>query len=143
MALAPDVAEFIEKNGSAAMITVGVDGWPKAVRIGVAIVRGKIWSSGHQRRVRTERLRRDPRCTLFLFDAKYAYLTLETNVSILDGPDAPALSLRLFRTMQKRPSGPLMWYGEELDEDRFLRRMADEDRLIYEFQVLKSYALFG
>jgi uncharacterized pyridoxamine 5'-phosphate oxidase family protein len=141
MALSPDVAEFVEENGSAAMITVGDDGMAKAVRVGVALVDGKMWSSGHRRRVRTARLRRDPRCTLFLFDARYAYVTLETRVSILDGPDAPALNLRLFRTMQKRPSGPLMWYGEELDEDAFLQRMVDEGRLIYEFDVLRSYAL--
>jgi hypothetical protein len=49
-----------------------------------------------------------PRCTLSLFDPRYAYLTLETRVSLLDGPDAPALNLRPFRIMQKRPSGPLM-----------------------------------
>ena len=142
MPLSPEAAGFIQNNGSAAMITVGDDGVPKAVRVGVALVDGKPWSSGHRRRVRTERLRRDPRCTLFLFDPRFAYLTLETSVSILDGPDAPELNLRLFRGMQKRPSGPLMWYGEELEEDAFLQRMVDEGRLIYEFDVLKSYGLF-
>ena len=142
MPLSPEAAEFIQDNGSAAMITVGDDGVPKAVRVGVALVDGKPWSSGHRRRVRTKRLRRDPRCTLFLFDPSFAYLTLETSVSILDGPDAPELNLRLFREMQKRPSGPLMWYGEELEEDAFLQRMVDEGRLIYEFDVVKSYGLF-
>jgi hypothetical protein len=125
------------------MITVGEDGFAKAVRVGVALVDGNLWSSGHRRRVRTDRLRRDPRCTLFFFDPQYAYLTAETNVTILDGPDAPRLNLTLFRGMQKRPTGPLMWYGEELEEDVFLQRMIDEERLIYEFDVLKSYARYS
>ena len=123
------------------MITVGEDGMPKAVRIGVALVDGGLWSSGTAGRRRTERLRRDPRCTLFVFDTAYAYLTLETTVTILDGSDAPALNLRLFREMQDRPTGPLSWFGTELNEDAFLRRMAKEGRLIYRFDVQRAYGL--
>ena len=105
----------------------------------MALVDGRLWSSGSQDRVRTERLRRDPRCTVFVFDAGYAWLALETTVTILDGPDAPALSVRLFREMQNRPKGPLSWFGGELTEDAFLKVMVEEGRLIYEFDVLKTY----
>ena len=98
--------EFLNDTHSAAMITVGADGIPKAVRVGVALVDGKLWSSGTADRVRTERLLRDPRCTLFVYDAGYSWVTAETTVTILDGPDAPAHNLRLFRQMQGRPSGP-------------------------------------
>jgi hypothetical protein len=76
-----------------------------------------------------------------VFDTAYAYLTLETTVTILDGPEAPALNLRLFREMQARPTGPLSWFGTELDEDAFLRRMAEEGRLIYRFDVQRAYGL--
>jgi PPOX class probable F420-dependent enzyme len=141
MGLSERETDWLREHRSAAMITVGEDGVPKAVRIGVALVDGGLWSSGTADRRRTERLRRDPRCTLFVFDNAYAYLTLETTVTILEGPDAPAMNLRLFREMQGRPTGPLSWFGADLDEDAFLRRMAEERRLIYRFDVQRAYGL--
>jgi hypothetical protein len=123
------------------MITIAEGGVPKAVRVGVALVDGNLWSSGTQDRVRTSRLRRDPRCTLFVFDQGYSWLTLETMVTLLDGPEAAAQNLRLFRVMQNRPSGPLSWFGKELDEASFLRAMADEGRVIYQFEVERAYGL--
>ena len=120
------------------MITIGESGFPKPVRVGIALVDGKLWSSGTQHRVRTWRLRRDPRCTLFVFDQAFRWLALETTVTILEGPGAATQNLRLFRVMQGRP---LSWYGSELDEDAFLHAMADEDRLFYEFDVQRSYGL--
>ena len=104
----PDL-EYLRDNHSAAMITVGGDGVAKAVRVGVALVDGRLWSSGTADRVRTERLRQDPRCTLFVFDAGFGSMTLESTVTVLDGPDAPNRNLRLFRVMQDRPTGPLSW----------------------------------
>jgi len=141
MALTSREIAFLETQRSAAMITTGEDGVPKAVRAGVALVDGNLWSSGTQSRVRTRRLRRDPRCTLFVFDQRYSWLTLETTVTLLDGPEAAAQNLRLFRVMQNRPSGPLSWFGSELDEASFLRAMADEGRVIYQFEVERAYGL--
>jgi hypothetical protein len=43
--------------------------------------------------------------------------------------------------MQNRASGPLLWYGQELDEDAFLHRMAEEGRLVYEFAPTRAYGL--
>ena len=136
----PDL-EFLADHHSAAMITVGADGVAEAARVGVALVDGRLWSSGTEDRVRTRRLRADPRCTLFVFDSGFAWLALETTVTILDGPDAPVLNLRLFRQMQGRPTGPLSWFDGELDEERFLQVMADEKRLIYQFEVQQAYGL--
>jgi PPOX class probable F420-dependent enzyme len=141
MSLTAAENEFLESQHRAAMITVGATGAPKAVRVGVALVDGRLWSSGTEDRVRTRRLRRDPRCTLFVFDERFSFLTLETTVTILDGPDAAAQNLRLFRVMQGRPTGPLAWYGTDLDEPSFLQRMQDEGRIIYEFDVSRSYGL--
>ena len=141
MVLSAEEIEWLERHRSAAMITIGDDGLPKVARVGVALVDGELWSSGTQDRVRTERLRRDPRCTLFVFDDSPAWITLETTVSILDGPDAPEQSLRLFRQMQDTPDGPLSWYGTELDDTEFVQKMADERRLIYRFEVQRSYGL--
>ena len=52
---------FLEKNHSAAMTTLRRDGSPHTVRVGVALVEGRLWSSGTKDRVRTKHLRRDPR----------------------------------------------------------------------------------
>jgi hypothetical protein len=41
----PDL-DYLRDNHSAAMITVGGDGVAKAVRVGVALVDGRLWSSG-------------------------------------------------------------------------------------------------
>jgi PPOX class probable F420-dependent enzyme len=132
---------FLQDQHSAAMVTIGKDGLPKVARVGVALVDGKLWSSGTRDRARTRRLRHDPRCTLFVFDPKFSWLALETSVTILDGPGAPAQNVLLFRVMQGRPEGPLSWFGGQLDEDAFLRAMAEEGRVIYEFEVQRSYGL--
>jgi hypothetical protein len=136
-----DVA-FLQDHHSAAMITTARSGVAKAVRVGVALVDGKLWSSGTQDRVRTKRLRSDPRCTLFVFDSGFAWLALETTVTLLEGDDAPALNLRLFRTMQGKREGPLTWYGEDLTEDGFVQRMVDERRLVYQFEVQQFYGMY-
>jgi Pyridoxamine 5'-phosphate oxidase len=136
----PELA-FLAEHHSAAMITVAADGVAKVARVGVALVDGKLWSSGTADRIRTKRLRRDPRCTLYVHAEPFAFLALETTVTILDGPDAPALNLTLFRVMQNRPTGPLSWFGGELDEEEFLARMAAEHRLVYEFEPHHTYGL--
>jgi hypothetical protein len=141
MALTPAETAFLESQHSAAMITIGERSVPKAVRVGVALVDGKLWSSGTQDRVRTSRLRRDPRCTLFVFDQRFSWLALETAVTLLEGPDAAAQNLHLFRVMQNRPSGSVSWYGRELDDASFLQTMTEEGRLIYEFDITRSYGL--
>jgi uncharacterized pyridoxamine 5'-phosphate oxidase family protein len=141
MNLSDSQRAFLENNHSAAMITIGDDGAPRAVRVGVALVDGKLWSSGTQDRVRTARLRRDPRCTLFVFDARWEWLTLETTVRLIEGADAPKMNLRLFQQMQNRPTGNLSWFGKELSPEAFLQAMIEEHRLIYEFEVMRGYGM--
>jgi hypothetical protein len=141
MALSEADLAYLQEHQSAAMITVAADGVAKVARVGVAVVDGKLWSSGTAGRRRTRRLRDDPRCTLFVFDAGYGYLGLETTVTILDGPEVADLSVHLFRVMQRRPEGPLSWFGGELDEGAMRQAMVDEGRIIYEFEVHRSYGL--
>jgi PPOX class probable F420-dependent enzyme len=147
MGLGDRERKFLEEQHSAAMITLKPDGAPHAVRVGVAMVDGRLWSSGTRTRVRTGYLRRDPRCTLFVFDPAWRGLTLETTVTILDGPDAPEMNLRLFQEMQRGMSpgpspGHLLWSGEERSFDEFLRIMVEEQRLIYEFEVSRGYGMY-
>ena len=120
------------------MITVTPAGTAKAARVGVVVVDGKLWSSGTQERTRTRRLRSDPRCTLYVSDAQFGYLTLETTVTILEGAAVPDLSVRLFRQMQGREVGPLSWFGGDLEEDAFRHTMVEERRLIYEFEIQRA-----
>jgi hypothetical protein len=145
MTLAETLSErelaFLRDHHAAAMVTVA-DGVAKAARVGVGVIDGALWSSGTRDRVRTERLRHDPRCTLYVDDPGFAYLVLETTVTILEGPEVPEQSVRLFRLMQDRPTGALSWFGGELDEDAFRRAMVDEGRLIYDFEVHRSYGLY-
>lgn len=136
----PQIA-FLQTQHAAAMITNAKDGMPRAVRVGVALVEGKLWSSGTQDRHRTARLRQDPRCTLFVFDSAYKFLTLETQVRLLEGADVPELSLRMFRHMQNRPTGDISWFGKELTPEAFIQSMVQENRLIYEFDISRAYGM--
>jgi PPOX class probable F420-dependent enzyme len=138
---------FLEQHHSAAMATLRDDGSPHVVRVGAALVDGKVWSSGRKDRARTRHLRRDPRSTLFVFDGMWRGLALDSTVTILDGPDVPELSLRLFQAMQRRldpgpAPGKVIWEGTERGAEEFRRIMVEEQRLIYQFEVVRSYGLF-
>jgi PPOX class probable F420-dependent enzyme len=141
MGLTEPDRRFLDDNHSAAMVTLRPDGRPHAVRVGVALVDGRLLASGVRSRARNAHLRRDPRCTLFVFDRAFGYLSLETDARILDGPEVPELSLRLFRVMQHRPAGNLLWYGVERTPEEFLATMVEERRVLYEFEVARAYGL--
>jgi PPOX class probable F420-dependent enzyme len=127
------VRKFLDTNHGAVMVTLKRDGTPHVARIGVGLVDDKLWSSGTQTRLRTKHLRRDPRSTLFVFsDDPYRWLALETVVTILDGPDAPQLNLKLYRALA----------GEPDDVQEYLDAMVKEQRLIYEFAIKKAYGQY-
>jgi len=146
------VRAFLEENHSAAMITLRPNGTPHAARVGVGLIEGKLWSSGTRQRVRTKHLRRDTRSTLFVFDSHsestaWRWLALECTVTILDGPDAPDLNLRLFQTLQQSMTpapkpGHVMWFGQDKTIDEFLKTMVEEQRLIYEFSIARAYGMY-
>ena len=138
---------FLANHHQAAMTTLRAGGTPHSVRVGVALVDGKLWSSSTRDRIRTRHLRRDPRSTLFVFDAEWRWLALDCHVRILDGDDAPELNLRFFRETQIAPqsgaAGKINWFGAEYTADEFLQVMRDEGRLIYEFEVDRAYGMYG
>ncbi|MPZ99336.1 MAG: TIGR03618 family F420-dependent PPOX class oxidoreductase [Dehalococcoidia bacterium] len=141
---------FLEQHRAAVMTTLRADGTPHVARVGVGMVDGRLWSSGTQGRVRTRHVRRDPRSTLFVFDPANpaVWAGIEATVTVLDGPEAPEQNLRFFRTLQQGMAGQsqpghLMWFGEPQSEEDFLRIMAEEQRLIYEFEVTRYYGMFG
>ena len=117
-------------------------------RVGIAIVDGKIWSSGTEGRVRTRHVRRDPRATLFVFETGYSWLGLESTVTVIEGPTAWSESVRLFQEMQRGMSpgpapGHLLWNGQERTTDEFPAIMEQEQRLIYELQPVRAYGLLA
>jgi Pyridoxamine 5'-phosphate oxidase len=132
---------FLETEHGAAMITTSEGGTAHAVRVGIALIDGKIWSSGIPGHKRSSRLRLDPHCTFFVFDKGYKFLTLEGNVRILEGDSVPDLSVRLFRAMQHRSDGDIAWFGKEMSVDDFKQAMAAEKRLIYEMDIQRAYGM--
>jgi len=127
------VRRFLESHHDAVQATTKRDGTPHVARIGIGLVEGKLWSSATQDRVRTKHLRRDPRSTLMVMgDDRWHWLGLETRVTILDGPDAPQLNLKLYRVLAGEPS----------DLDEYLEAMVAEKRLIYEFDVVRAYGQY-
>ena len=128
------VRRFLETHHDAVQTSIKKDGTPHVARISIGLVDGKLWSSATQDRVRTKHLRRDPRSTLMVLgdDSRYEWMAIETRVTILEGPDAPQLNLKLYRSLA----------GEPDDLDGYLEAMVKEKRIIYEFEVLKSYGQF-
>ena len=138
--LTPEQSAFLAANHAAAMITVE-NGVAKAVRVAIALVDGKLWSSGNAERVRTTRLRKDARCTLYVHDAGYKFLSIESTVRLIEGPEVPELTLHLFRVMQNRPEGNIAWFGQDITPEAFLASMAADKRLIYEFEITRAYGM--
>lgn len=128
------VRDFLADNHSAVMTTVKPDGRPHVARVGVGLVEGKLWSSGTQTRARTGYLRRDPRSTLMVLDLStpYRWMGLETTVDILDGDDAVEQNLALYRVLA----------GEPDDLAEYRAAMVAEQRLIYQFNIERSYGMF-
>lgn len=127
------VREFLAEHHSAIQATTRADGTPHQARIDVGLVKGKLWSSATQDRVRTKHLRRDPRCSLLVLGkTPWHWLGLDCRVNILEGEDAPQLNLALYRELA----------GEPDDLEEYLAAMVTERRIIYEFEVLNTYGMF-
>jgi PPOX class probable F420-dependent enzyme len=126
------VRDFLARNHFAVMTTIKPDGAPHVAVVGVGLVEGKLWSSATQTRVRTGHLRRDPRATLCVIDRRnpWSWVALESEVAILEGEDAPRQNLALYKVI--RGEGPE-------DEEEYLRAMVEEQRLIFEFRITRSY----
>jgi hypothetical protein len=134
--------DFVAAHPGAAMITVGADGFAKSARVAIGMLDGDLVSSGTQERRRTARLRDDPRCTLYVPGGEWQWLTIEARVSLVEGEDAVEPTVRFFRQVQGRPSGPLSWFGGEREEDAFRQILRDEGRLLYRFEITRTYGMF-
>jgi PPOX class probable F420-dependent enzyme len=129
------VKKFLTEHHLAAMTTLRPDGRPHSVMVGIGLVEGRLWSSGKQDRVRTGHVRRDNRANLFVFnrDNPWSWLSIESHVTILDGPDAVDQNQALYEVITGDPP-------ENLEEYR--QAMVDEKRLIFEFSIDRTYGAF-
>ena len=139
------VRAYLEQHHAASMITLRPDGTPHAARVAVALVGDQLQSSGNQGRLRTRFLRRDPRCTLFVFpESGGQYLTLETHVTIIDDDDMPERSVELFQAMQPNAApGTISWGGKPMSIDEFKQAMRDDSRLVYQFEIQRAYGSYA
>lgn len=144
----PDLSEaerrFVAAHPHAAMITVDGNNRPKAVKMEAAVVDGCLQSASHADKVRTRRLRRDPRCTLYFADEDYRWLSVEADVEIVAGTDAPPRLLRFFRVREDKPTELLDYHSDRghysgLDDQAFMKVMAEEDAVLYRFKITKCY----
>jgi hypothetical protein len=144
--LDPRVLGFVDSHHDAAMITLRSDGSAHMARIEVATVDGHIWSTGDPSLVRTRNLRRDPRCSLFVFGPHPAWMGLETDVLIIEGDVSQEL-VRLMRARHRdaAPPGKVVAHDDELghdrlyDENEYVESVRAANTLIFEFEVRRFY----
>jgi PPOX class probable F420-dependent enzyme len=129
------IEKFLKDNHLAVMTTLRPDGSPHSVMVGVGLVDGRLWSSGTQDRVRTKHLRKDNRATLLLLnrDNPWSWISIDSHVTILDGPDAVDRNQALYEVITGGPP-------ENLEEYR--QAMVDERRLIHEFSIDRTYGSY-
>ncbi len=140
-------AQFAARNPDAAMITLRADGTAHMARIELAVLDGEVWATGSPALVRTKNLRRDPRCSLFVFGPHPHWLGLETYATIHDGPDAPSLLVRLLRARHGdvTPPGTVLAHDDRLGRDRpwpeadYLEHAREQGLLAYGFSIRRSY----
>jgi PPOX class probable F420-dependent enzyme len=128
------IRQFLEKYHDAVQTSLKKDGTPHVARIGVGLVDGKLWSSATNTRARTKYLRRDPRSTLMVIsDNRYQWLGLETEVEIIDDGDGTIeQNLALYRVIA----------GKDPDDmDDYHRGMRDEERIVFQFNIKRSYGM--
>ena len=107
-----EIAEFIERNRTATMVTNGPSGHPHAIAMWYGIIDGHIWFETKAKSQKAVNLRRDPTITVMVEDGD-TYDTLR-GVSI-DGTaeivDDPETILRVGISVWERYTGP---YTEEM-----------------------------
>lgn len=127
-----DARRFLEENHTCIMVTVRANGTAHVARVNCGLVDGKLWSSGNASRVRTKHLRTNPNATLCIFARDRRWIGIESAVTIHEGPDAPQKALELQRAQGREPE----------DADAFLKDMAAQQRVIYEFEPKRVYGSY-
>jgi PPOX class probable F420-dependent enzyme len=87
-----EIAEFIDRNRTATMATIGPDGLPHIVAMWYAVIDGQIWFETKARAQKTVNLRRDNRITCMIEDGltydSLRGVSIEGTGEIVEDPDA-------------------------------------------------------
>ena len=144
------VTSFVERHPDAAMITLRADGSAHMARVELGVVDGQIRTAGSPALVRTRNLRRDPRCSLFVFTAHPWWLGLETVVHIIEGPMAPGELMSLLRARHPgTPRGMVTAHDDALEGDRlyseseYVEHARQHELMVFEFRVVRAYGNTG
>lgn len=124
--------KFLDENHTAIMVTVRANGTAHVARVSCGLVDGKLWSSGTKNRVRTKHLRANPQATLCVFARDRRWIGVEATVTVHEDPDVPRKALALNRAQGREPE----------DVDAFLKDMAAQERIIYEFEPQRIYGSY-
>ena len=129
-----DKLDFIRRNPSAIMVTTRKNGSAHVARLTVGVVDGKVWASGTATRVRTKHLLQNPQAALAVFaqNGTGQWLGIEARVKMYEGRDGWDKTLELRRALGDVP--------ENLDE--FYQRLEEQQRLIYEFEPVRTYGRY-
>ncbi len=139
-----DVLSFVTANPDAAMITLGRDGTPHAARVELGVVDGRIRSSGTPGLVRAANIRRDPRCTLFVFGEAPRWLAITAIARVLDGPDH-CIALVSARHGSAAPAGSVLAHDDKVGGDRlyslaeYREHVVSRGLFVFDFDVLGTY----
>lgn len=138
--------QFVTEHPDAAMITIRRDGSPHVARVELGVVDGGIRSSGSPGLVRTNNVRRDHRCALFVFGPAPLWLGIEAVATILDGPDAVARSTRLMQVRHGDvPAGYVVAHDESIESDRpyplaeYRAHVQTNGLFVFDFEIVRSY----
>ena len=87
-----EIADFVRRNRTATMATVGRDGQPHLVAMWYGIIDGEIWFETKSKSQKAVNIRRNNRCSVMIEDGDtYDTLrgvTFEGTAEILDDPDS-------------------------------------------------------
>lgn len=150
MALDEKATAYIKANRDAAMVALRRDGTPHVTRIVAGMLDGALVSSATRSRLRTKLLKRDPRSTLFFFETTPAagrafggYLSLETTVTIHDGPEALRRSVEYFKAIfGTTADGKVTYGGQQYTEEEALAALERDERILFEFNVTRAYGAY-
>jgi Pyridoxamine 5'-phosphate oxidase len=138
--------DFIARFPDAAMISSRRDGSPHAARVELGVVDGRIRTTGAPSLVRTNHIRRDPRCTLFVFGPSPLWLGIDATACILDGPDAVERCIDFLRSRHGQPGHDgVIAHDDQLGTDRHYE--LDEYReyaktrglFVFDFEIRRAY----
>jgi PPOX class probable F420-dependent enzyme len=123
--------DHVRSNDRAVLLTYRRDGSPQLSPVTVAVdAGGRVVISSRETAFKVRNLRRDPRCSLCVFPAKWLgrWVQLDGRADILALPDALEPLVEYYRGLR----------GEHPDWDEYRAAMVDDQRLLIRIDVERA-----